>query len=103
MKLFIKTALVIISVVSIFYLGVRYAWIEMDERLLAVRNNDPNIASGAIDPIKSINDDFRRIADEKLLLKKHLDISESYLEKGDVEGLKKWINEMKINLSHNVK
>jgi hypothetical protein len=103
MKFFIKAALVIISIILSFYLGVRYAWIELDERLLSARKNDPNIAAGSLDPIKSINDDFRRIADEKLLLKKHLEISESYLEKGDVEGLKKWINNMKINLSNDVK
>ena len=67
---------------------------------LAARIN--NLGGEGITPrkaVESINDDMRRISEERELLKKHIEINNKYFESNDIDGLKRWTSKMKVELS----
>lgn len=100
MKNLFICGIVVIFMIGCFFGGIQYSRFSLNQRLVNIRAQDLGREGiPSTNAAQSINDDVRRIADERELLKKHIEINEKYLSSNDIDGLRKWTSKMKAELS----
>lgn len=84
-----------------FRSGYKSCGSEMNRRLMELRLQELVKSGGKnVDPVKSIHDEFHKLSEERVLLKKHIAITEEYLENNDIVGLRNWLSKMDAFLAN---
>lgn len=91
--------LCVILVILSFLGGVKYEEKRVNSMLSSVRADDMGREGvPQKNAIQSINEDLRRMSEERELLKTHLEVNVRYLERNDIDGLRRWTSKMKDEL-----